>query len=214
MERKRHLRWEAWVLVLVCTFCLPSVTYAQSGHRRRLEVGVGGFFPQTDLPKGGGFFGTAQGRLNRGLLLWADFEPRFTGRRVRPYAEASVAFVGVSMIGDGKGPEGRIWTGAVGLKLLPSPTSTLRPYVRLGLGAHLYRLGFDFACIPEDPTCNLASSYASNGFDPMIHLGVGAAIPLDESSVAVEVGQYFSRFDDGQNRAFQHVLVVQVGVGL
>lgn len=214
MGRKHRRGWGTWMLVLVSTFCVPSITYAQSGHTPRFHIGVGGFLPQTDLPKGGGFFGTAQGRLDRGLLLWADFEPGFTARRVRPYAEASVSFVGVSMIGGGRGPDGSIWTGAVGLKLLPALAATVRPYVRLGLGAHLYRLGFAFACIPEDPTCNLASSYASNVLDPMIHVGVGADFPISETSVAVEVGQYFSRFDDGRNRAFQHVLVVQVGLAL
>jgi len=211
MRVEGRLVWGALVLVLAATFSLPWRTSAQSGRTPRVHVGVGGFLPQTDLPKGGG---AAQGRLDRGLLLWVDFEPRFGARRVQPYGEASVAFVGTSMLGDGKGPDGRIWTGAVGLKVLPSLTASVRPYIRLGLGAHLYDWWFDSVCIPEDSTCTLAQSYRSNVLDPMLHVGVGAQFTVSKTSVAVEVGQYFSRFDDGLDRGFQDALVFQVGLGL
>jgi hypothetical protein len=103
--------------------------------------------------------------------------------------------------------------GSAGVDWSVQVRDWLTPYLRTGVGANVYLLGSDGACIPEDPTCGLHNLYKENHLDPAVQIVLGAEFFLLGRGVVVEASDSWSRFTAGDSSSTQRFLSFGIGMG-
>jgi hypothetical protein len=125
-----------------------------------------------------------------------------------------LAFTDVQWQQDGgEGVAGLAGLGSVGVDWSVRVRDWLTPYLRTGVGANVYFLGADGACIPEEPTCGLHHLYTTNHLDPAVQIALGAEFSLLGRGVVVEGSDSWSRFTAGDSSTTQRFLSFGIGMG-
>ena len=177
-------------------------------------LGAGLHAPQRDLPRRVTPWGIAAGRFSTGPALSLDGVFPGRARPLRFYVQALAAGTTVRWEGGpGEGVAG-VAGSLTGGAEAGLTAGHVRPYARLGIGAHGYVLATDNACTLMSRTCGLAHTYASNFVDPAVQASAGLEFKLSGRAVVLTVSSVWSDFEIPDGSASQRSLSLAMGLGL